>query len=74
MIKKYGGDILGILPEGKSEASDLDLAPVVDLLIEIRNEMKAEKNFKVADSIRDRLKESGILIEDTREGTRWRKV
>jgi cysteinyl-tRNA synthetase len=36
--------------------------------------MKAAKNFEVADAIRDRLKESGILIEDTRDGTRWRKA
>ncbi len=74
LIQKWGGEILGILaPAGKASA-ELDIAPVMDMLINLRKEMKAAKKFDVADSIRDRLKESGILIEDTKEGTRWRKA
>ena len=74
LVQRWGGDILGILPPLQTSASDMDIAPVMDMLIELRKEMKASKKFDVADAIRDRLKDSGILIEDTREGTRWRKA
>lgn len=74
LIEKWGGEILGILPQQKEDSSGMDIAPIMDMLINLRKEMKAAKNFDVADSIRDKLKESGILIEDTRDGTRWRKA
>ncbi|MDN5279831.1 MAG: cysteinyl-tRNA synthetase [Clostridiales bacterium] len=74
LIQKWGKDILGILPPATEKTSDLDIAPVMEMIIGLRNEMKAAKKFDVADSIRDRLKESGILIEDTREGTRWKRA
>jgi cysteinyl-tRNA synthetase len=74
LICRWGGDILGILPPSQEKSSELDISPVMDMLINLRQEMKAAKNFEVADAIRDRLKESGILIEDTRDGTRWRKA
>lgn len=74
LIQKWGGDILGILPKKKEDANGMDIAPVMEMLIELRKEMKSAKKFDVADAIRDRLKESGILMEDTRDGTRWRKA
>jgi cysteinyl-tRNA synthetase len=72
LIKDWGGDILGILPPAQSKTPGVDIAPVMDMLVELRSEMKAQKKYEVADAIRDRLKESGVLIEDTRDGTRWR--
>jgi cysteinyl-tRNA synthetase len=74
LVQHWGGEILGILPPMTAANADLDIAPIMDMLIELRKEMKAAKKFDVADAIRDRLKESGILIEDTRDGTRWRKA
>ncbi len=74
LVQHWGGEILGILPPAMAASADLDIAPVMEMLIELRKEMKAAKKFDVADAIRDRLKESGILIEDTRDGTRWRKA
>jgi cysteinyl-tRNA synthetase len=41
-------------------------------LIKERNEARRKKNFEMADSIRKKLKESGIEIEDTSNGTTWR--
>lgn len=74
LVQHWGGDILGILPPQQTGSADMDIAPLMDMLINLRKEMKAAKKFDVADAIRDRLKESGILIEDTRDGTRWRKA
>jgi cysteinyl-tRNA synthetase len=37
-----------------------------------RNKARSEKNFELADEIRDSLKEMGIYIEDSEQGTKWR--
>lgn len=74
LVQKWGGDILGILPSSVKNSGDMDIAPIMEMLIDLRKDMKAAKKFDVADTIRDRLKESGIMMEDTREGTRWRKA
>ncbi len=43
----------------------------VDLLLEIRAEMRAQKNWAMADLIRNRLQELGVNVEDTKEGSTW---
>jgi cysteinyl-tRNA synthetase len=45
---------------------------IIKILLEVRQEMRQAKNFKVADQIRNRLKEAGVIIEDGPEGSRWR--
>ena len=58
-------------PSGSSE-----LTPVVDALVEIaveaRADARARKDWERADAVRDRLKASGIVLEDTPNGVRWR--
>ncbi len=71
------GKIFGILQEnpntwlgyGKSENLDEDS---IERLIKERNEARRNKNFDMADNIRHQLKEKGIEIEDTSDGTIWR--
>ena len=71
------GKILGILQEkpddwlgyGKSEKVD---ETMIERLIKNRNKARREKNFDMADKIRDELKEMGIKIEDKSNGTIWR--
>ena len=46
---------------------------LVNMLIEIRNKARKEKNFELADYIRNTLKEKGIILEDTPVGTVWKK-
>ncbi|MEO6196825.1 MAG: cysteine--tRNA ligase [Dehalococcoidia bacterium] len=46
--------------------------PFIDLLMELRTELRAEKQFALADRVRDGLAELGITLEDVAEGTRWR--
>ncbi len=54
--------------------TDLDrrARDLVDLLVEVRSELRRARQFDLADRIRDRLRDLGILLEDTPEGTRWR--
>jgi len=71
------GKILGILQQdprewlGYGKSKNLDGA-TIENLIKDRNEARRNKNFEIADSIRKKLKESGIEIEDTSDGTIWR--
>ena len=46
----------------------------IEEMIEARQAARKEKNFAKADEIRAQLLEKGILLEDTREGVKWKRV
>ena len=62
--------VLGISYTGKED----DLDKEVEALIEKRQEARKNKDFKLADEIRDKLTDMGIILEDTRQGVKWRKA
>jgi len=62
--------VLGIDIEDKKELLDDD----IEALIIERTEAKKAKNFARADEIRDKLKDMGIILEDTRQGVKWKRV
>ncbi len=74
------GEILGLLQEDpeqwfKGEEGEGGLSDAeVEALIERRNQARREKNWAEADRIRDQLKAAGIVLEDTPEGTTWRRA
>lgn len=45
----------------------------IDKLIEKRNQARKDRNFQLSDEIRDQLKEMNIILEDTAQGTRWKR-
>jgi len=47
--------------------------PFIDLLVELRDELREAKLYQLSDRVRGRLGELGIALEDTAEGTRWRR-
>ena len=51
-----------------------DLDAEVEELIAKRTEARKNKDFKTADEIRDKLKEMGIVLEDTPSGVKWTKI
>ena len=63
-------DILGIITEKKEEILDSD----IEDLIEERQAARKAKNFARADEIRDQLSSMGIILEDTREGVKWKRA
>ncbi|MCI8376299.1 MAG: cysteine--tRNA ligase [Lachnospiraceae bacterium] len=63
-------DILGLIVEKKEELLDAD----IEVLIEERQEARKAKNFARADEIRALLLEKGIVLEDTREGVKWKRA
>jgi cysteinyl-tRNA synthetase len=64
-------DVLG-LTLSEAEA-DFGASPFIDLLITVRNDLRAAKQFDLADRVRDGLVQIGIVLEDTPEGTVWRR-
>jgi len=60
-------DVLGLVYNRKTEALDSE----IEELIEKRTEARKAKDFKTADAIRDKLKEMGIILEDTPQGVKW---
>ncbi len=62
--------VLGIVYNRRTE----DLDSEVEALIEKRTEARKNKDFKTADEIRDRLKEMGIVLEDTPQGVKWSRA
>ncbi|MCW8127974.1 cysteine--tRNA ligase [Microbulbifer halophilus] len=76
------GEMLGILqqdPEAwfqRARGGDADeaiSADEIEQLIAERAQSKKDKNFVRADAIREELKEKGVVLEDSREGTKWRR-
>lgn len=63
-------DVLGIVTEKQEEILDGD----IEALIEERQKARKEKNFARADEIRDTLLAKGIILEDTREGVKWKRA
>lgn len=63
-------DILGIVTEKEEELLDEE----IEKLIEERQAARKEKNFQRADEVRNLLLEKGIVLEDTREGVRWKRA
>jgi cysteinyl-tRNA synthetase len=57
---------------GTDRPEDPALTEEVEKLIALRGEAKKAKNYTEADSIRQALKERGIILEDTPSGTVWR--
>lgn len=67
--------VLGLnLGEGPEEEETGGLEAEVEALIQARQEARKAKNFQEADRIRDELKAKGILLEDTKEGVKWRRA
>lgn len=62
-------NVLGILNKEDEILEDEILE-----LIEKRTQARKDKNFKLADEIRDNLKERGIVLEDTQEGVKWKRI
>ncbi|TNH12207.1 cysteine--tRNA ligase, partial [Testudinibacter sp. TR-2022] len=72
------GEVLGILyqqPEAFLQAgSDDSEVAEIEALIQQRNQARTDKNWAAADQARDKLNAMGIILEDSADGTIWRKA
>ena len=68
-MKRFLQDVLGI--EIGVTNSDSKLAPVMDLVIDLRQQARDNKDWTTSDKIRDGLATAGIVIKDAKDGTSW---
>lgn len=68
-IKDFSFDVLGLVNDTKEDSSADKLTGAVEILIEMRNEARKNKDFALSDKIRDELADAGIQLKDSREGT-----
>jgi len=62
--------VLGLRLQEKQGSGEAD--KFIDVLVEVRNEVRKQKLWQLSDLIRVKLKELGVTIEDSKEGTKWR--
>jgi cysteinyl-tRNA synthetase len=74
--RALGGAVLGIIPEGTESggASAEREAGLIELLLQLRTEARARRDWATADEIRDELKKLGIVVEDRADGSIWKVV
>jgi cysteinyl-tRNA synthetase len=71
-LTKTAGDVLGILSTDYDAGGEKEkLDAVMEILLQLRSQMRIEKNFKISDRIRDELGKIGIAIKDGAEGSTW---
>ena len=75
LVLKELGQILGLFrtpPKRATTPQDQLTGPLVELLIRLRAQLRKEKNFALADQVRNDLNSLGVVLEDRAEGTTWK--
>lgn len=73
MLDLLGGEILGLFYEDQVATEPALTEAEIEALIAQRTQAKKDKNWALADQIRDELKAKGVILEDTPQGVRWRR-
>ena len=72
IVRRYVFDILGLRDEKAASAGGKDLVtPLVNMLLDLRQAAKTEKNWALSDKIRDELTAIGIRVKDRKDGCDW---
>ncbi len=71
LLRELAEDVFGLRLE-RPETEDAQAAPFVDLLIELRSQLRDEKLWALSDQLRDQLADLGVILEDSKDGTIWR--
>lgn len=71
LFPQYLFTILGLQEENITNENNGKTSELMEVLLQLRAEAKESKNYALADSIRNQLKEMGITIKDTKEGAEW---
>ena len=69
LLRSLAG-VLGLRLEREDKGDQA--APFIELLIEVRRELRQQKLWSLSDLVRDRLVELGVILEDNKDGTSWR--
>jgi cysteinyl-tRNA synthetase len=73
VLKELASDVMGLkLASSEAKSGSVEAAPFIELLIKTRYNLRQAKQYQMADEIRVKLTELGIILEDTPKGTVWR--
>lgn len=65
-------DVMGLKTETENTKTKDVLGKVVDMVLDLRNKAKADKNFAMSDEIRNKLTDAGVQVKDSKEGSSWK--
>lgn len=71
LIREFDG-ILGIMPDDAAEDGSVD--ELMSILVDLRRELRSRRMYDLSDLIRDRLRDAGIVLEDSAEGAKWKRA
>jgi cysteinyl-tRNA synthetase len=69
-VKRIVTDTLGLRDEKAADSNDM-VSPLVEMLLEMRTQAKANKDWATSDAIRDRMTAIGIRVKDRKDGYDW---
>jgi cysteinyl-tRNA synthetase len=73
LYREIGGDVLGIIPDQVARGASAEREDgLIRMLLTMRQQFRADKQFEKSDEIRDRLAELGVVIEDRSDGATYR--
>lgn len=73
LYRELGGEVLGIVPDQVQAGANAEREDgLIRLLIELRAQARANKDWKTSDVVRDQLKALGVVLEDRADGTIWK--
>ncbi|MFL5765867.1 MAG: cysteine--tRNA ligase [Bacteroidia bacterium] len=71
LMKEFTVDVLGLRSETSGSSSDKALQGVMEVILDLRKDIKAKKDFAASDKLRDDLNKINITIKDTKDGATW---
>jgi cysteinyl-tRNA synthetase len=72
-IYKELGETLGLFQQKKNKEIEKKIVTdLVQILFDLREELRNKKDYKLSDKIRMRMKKAGLVVEDTAEGPKWK--
>jgi len=75
LYDRLAGDVLGVIPENLAEEAEAGLATaLIELLVQLRAELRQAKQWALADLVRERLAALGIKLQDGPGGTTWVRI
>ena len=73
VYRELGGDVLGIIPDEEERGASAEREEaLIRLLVNLRAQARANKDWETSDRIRDELQELGVTLEDRSDGTIWK--
>jgi len=70
LLRELAEDVFGLRLE-RQEAENIGAEPYIELLVDLRSQLREQKLWELADQLRDHLAELDVIIEDSKDGTSW---